>query len=102
MRFEIANRGTVHSGTYTFIAQLPTAQGFTYTSPLQMSLGPGDRIENTLRFTQLAPQGGTFTVFVDPMHLIKESNKANNSASRYVAPASGYQQQPYQQYHYGY
>lgn len=80
--FDIANVGTGPSGAYYFNAQLPTTQPYTYVSPAQSSLAPGDHVVNTLRFTQPTP--GTFTVTVDPANLVQESNEANNSASRAI------------------
>lgn len=101
--FEIANIGGSATGSYYFTAQLPTIstysgnyyggtmQGYTYTSPMQTSLGAGDRIVNTLRFTQIRPEGGTFSVQVDPYGSVRESNKTNNFASQFVSAPNYYQ-----------
>jgi len=121
--FEIANIGGSVTGSYYFTAQLPTTsaysgnyyggtmQGYTYTSPVQKSLGAGDRIVNTLRFTQIRLEGGTFSVHVDPYGSVRESNKTNNFASQFVSAPYYYQygnqynvypynqQYPYTQYY---
>ena len=121
--FEIVNIGGSATGSYYFTAQLPTIssysgnyyggtmQGYTYTSPIQKSLGAGDRIVNTLRFTQIRPEGGTFSVQVDPYGSVRESNKTNNFVSQFVSAPYYYQygnqynvypynqQYPYTQYY---
>ena len=61
VEFDIANVGNSPTGTYYFQAQLPTQTGYTYQSAAQASLAPGDHVLNTLRFTQVASGGGTFT-----------------------------------------
>jgi len=98
--FEIANIGGISSGVYYFTAQLPTTQYYPYTSSAQRALGSGDRIVNTLRFTQLNPNGGTFTVHVDPYGSVRESNKTNNFASYVVNVPTYYNYYSnYQQYY---
>jgi len=102
--FDISNVGSGYSGGYYFTAQLPTAaygqtyygtpsQGtYTYTSPAQSSLGPGDHIVNTLRFSQ-AQSSGIFSVTVDPSNTVTDSNRTNNYA--YQSLGTYYQAQPY-------
>ncbi|OGG64227.1 hypothetical protein A3C18_03595 [Candidatus Kaiserbacteria bacterium RIFCSPHIGHO2_02_FULL_54_11b] len=96
--FEISNVGRSSTGTYHFTAQLPTHDGYLYSSPLQSSLAPGDRMLNTLRFSQAV--SGLFSVVVDPANARYESNTTNNYASRQVSmPYNNYNQyQPYQNY----
>lgn len=77
--FDIANVGGSASGGYTFNANLPTSQPYTFYSEPQASLAPGEHIINTLRFTQTTR--GTFTVVVDPQDMVKESNETNNVTS---------------------
>ncbi len=76
--FDIANVGGSASPAYYFSAQLPTAAnaGYTYTSPQQASLGAGDRVANTLRFSQAV--GGAVSITVS----IADSNSSNNYASQ--------------------
>jgi len=92
--FDIKNQGGSSSGGYYFTAQLPTNPVTPYTSPLQNPLGPGDHVENTLRFNQSA--GGTFSVSVDPTNVVRESNENNNYLSEMISAAT------YPQYPYGY
>lgn len=99
--FDIANVGGSSSGTYTFTAYLPTAQGYVYTSPLQYSLNPGDHIVNTLQFSQ--GTSGTITVVLHA----SDASFANNTASQsfvgsYEYPQLQYQYQPYDYYDYQY
>ncbi len=77
--FDIANTGTSASGGYTFNANLPTSQPYTFYSDPQASLAPGEHIVNTLRFTQTVR--GVFTVVVDPQDTVKESSETNNVTS---------------------
>jgi hypothetical protein len=77
VEFDIANVGGSASGSYTFAAHLPTTAAYTYNSPAQRSLAPGEHVVSTLRFTQLAPGGGLFTVSVG----VGDANVANNEAS---------------------
>ncbi len=74
--FDIANVGGSMSSSYTFQAQLPTTQPYTYTSPIQAPLAAGSHIENTLRFSQAV--SGLFSVS------ISEGAAGNNVASQYL------------------
>ena len=90
VRFDIANNGGTATGPWTFDAELPTINGYHYVSPVQSSLAPGDHILNTLRFTEIASGGGTFSVDVNGNRAVKESNYMNNSVSATI-PAASYQ-----------
>lgn len=79
VQFDIANIGGTPTGSYTFEADLPTQSGYHYTSSIQRSLGAGDHVLNTLRFTQAT--GGTFSVTTATQHGTQESSYTNNSAS---------------------
>jgi hypothetical protein len=81
VRFDIKNVGGTPTGSYTFEADLPTMNGYHYVSPIQKSLGAGDHVLNTLRFTQVASGGGTFTVVAGPNQMVNESTFSNNTAS---------------------
>lgn len=76
--FTIANIGGSNSGSYYFTASLPSASG-SYTSPVQSSLAPGDRIVNTLNFGPVNSGGGLFIATVIPSGA--DVNSANNSGS---------------------
>lgn len=80
VRFLISNGGNAPTGSWHFTAQLPTTPAYPYSSPAQVSLPPKGSIENMLRFKNAVP-GGVFTVSVDPINEVKESNEGNNTAS---------------------
>ena len=81
VHFEVRNVGTGSSGSWYFTAQLPTAAAYTYTSPSQKNLNPGDWIALTLRFDNVQ-SGAIFSVTVDPNNQLHESSRANNTASQ--------------------
>lgn len=99
--FVISNIGGSSSGTYYFTAELPTLTGYAYSSPAQVSLAPGSRISNTLRFS--GARSGVVKVSITT----PDMNGANNYASQvvnapyydydyqYNAPYQTYQQAPY-------
>ncbi len=98
VEFDIANTGSAPTGTWYFEAYLPTPSGYTYISPAQVSLAPGSHIVNILRFNQVAPGGGVFSVTVDPNGLVRDANRGNNYASVAVSSPVYYPaqvQQPY-------
>ncbi len=80
--FNISNIGGSTAGSYTFTAQLPTMQPYTYVSPAQAPLSPGSYIVNTLRFTQAAP--GNVFIAVDPYNAVSERSETNNTASQFL------------------
>lgn len=103
VEFDIANQGGRPSGSYYFEAFLPTQSTYTYTSPLQSSLGVGDHVVSTLRFSAGVP--GVVSIVVDPTDAVSESNEVNNYASQpiysYMPTQSYYPQSyPYQQQYY--
>lgn len=95
VKFDIANVGAGPSGMWYFTAQLPTYPATPYVSPAQNSLGRGDHIENTLRFNQVSPNGGTFSVTVDPSNAISELSESNNYISEWINGDTGYYPTPY-------
>lgn len=99
VQFDVANIGGSASGSYTFTAYLPTADGYTYFSPTQASLGAGDHIVNTLQFS--GSQGGSVSIVLHPS---KSDATGNNTDSASVdASASSYGQAgTYDSYDYGY
>ncbi len=102
VEFDIANIGGSASGSYYFQAFLPTQSVYTYTSPLQSSLGAGAHMVNTLRFSQGI--SGTISIVVDHTDSVSESNENNNYASQstysYMPTQNYMQQYPYQQQYY--
>ncbi|MDO8514734.1 MAG: CARDB domain-containing protein [bacterium] len=99
--FDIGNVGGNASGSYYFTAQLPMNGGYTYTSPVQYSLAPGDHIVNTLRFAQAV--SGNVSVVVDPQNMVSESSESNNYTSQFLNTPYNYNQPYYpNQYPYVY
>lgn len=105
VQFDIANYGSGTSGSYTFTAQLPTSQPYTYASPMQEPLSAGSHVVNTLRFTQAV--SGTFMVTVNG----GDASYGNNSASQFISvpyqiqnPTAAYPyiSPTYTPYYYGY
>ena len=82
--FDIANVGGSSSGIYYFNAQLPMQTGYTYNSPPQSPLGPGDHIVNTLRFSQAV--NGVFSIALN----VSDANQNNNYASQSISMPSSY------------
>ncbi len=79
VRFAIENVGSKTSNEFTFSAVLPTFPPYTYFSPAQVALGPGDRIEFTIGFDSFEQDNtGDFVVNVDPSARVNERDKANN------------------------
>jgi hypothetical protein len=81
--FRVTNNGTRESGTWSFIASLPTYGGYTFTSQPQASVLPGGHTDVTVSFDQTQP-GAQFAVQLDPMGYIYETNEYNNYASTIV------------------
>lgn len=103
VQFDVQNVGGSPSGSYTFQAQIPTSQPYTFSSQVQPSLGAGAHVVNTLRFSPA--MDGNFTVQI----FGSDSRTSNNYASRWVTGAYnsynyGYPQYQYPQpyYQYGY
>jgi len=84
IRFEVKNAGGGVSGSWMFIANLPTNPPFEFTSKTQQSLGPQDRIEYTLRFDQPKSGGGVITIHVDPTNVVAEASENNNSIAHTI------------------
>mgnify|MGYP001579667849 FL=1 len=79
VRFAIENIGTKTSPTFVFNAVLPTFPGHVYSSPNQIALNPGDRIEYTIGFDSFAQASSAeFTLNIDPTNSVNERNKDNN------------------------
>ncbi len=92
VQFDIANIGGSNSGSYTFQAQIPTSQPYTYSSLVQPSLAPGSHVVNTLRFSPAT--NGTFSVQV----MGQDSNSSNNYASQWITGVAVNQYPGYVQY----
>lgn len=75
--FNISNAGSGTSDVYSFTAQLPTAQPYTYVSSAQTPLSPGSYVVNTIRFSQAI--SGTVMVSVSG-----DGSVHNNTASHFL------------------
>lgn len=91
--FDIANVGSGDSGSYSFVAYLPTNSTYTYYSPVQVSLAPGSHIVNTLRFSQA--NSGAIAVLVDPSNVVNDANRTNNYAAQNLVMPATYNPQVY-------
>ncbi len=79
VKFAVENNGTRTSPQWTFNAVLPTFPSHVFSSPVQPSLAPGDRIEFTLGFDSFVDKDeGTLVINIDPTSSINEPNKTNN------------------------
>lgn len=79
--FTVSNIGGRSTGTWNFNYTTPNSRSGVSTSPLQLSLAPGEGIRFTLRFLEQDSGNGTISIFVDPSNLISELNEGNNSTS---------------------
>ena len=86
VEFSIGNTGTNVTGPWAFTAQIPTDNGYTFNSPVEPSLNPGDHTVFTLAFDQV-PTGPAeqITIIADPRNYIQEITKNNNVAETSVA-----------------
>ncbi len=82
VKFTVTNPGTNVTGSWSFRADVPTSPTFSFTSPVQQSLTPGDQIDYTLGFDRgLQGNNRVITITLDPTNSVLESNENNNSAS---------------------
>lgn len=85
IKFVVTNKGTNVTGTWKFKAEIPTSPSYTFTSPTQKSLNPGDKIEYVLGFDKTKEGNDRrITITVDTGKDVDESNENNNYASREV------------------
>jgi hypothetical protein len=79
IKFQVVNVGNKNTGTWTFTVDLPSETDPRYVSGNQQNLGPGDRIEYVLGFSNvLHIQNNIATVSVDPLNFIRERSETNN------------------------
>ncbi len=80
IKFAVRNIGTNVSGPWTLRLTMPSRTTPNYDSPYQQSINPGDEMIFTASFDSPIAQGiNTGYITVDPLNLIDESNKMNNS-----------------------
>ena len=93
IQFVIENVGTnMAPANWFFTASLPYPQTYTYQSPVQQALYPGDKIVYTLGFIANSPyqyqyqnypyygQTSVVSIHADPYNLVYELNEGNNTA----------------------
>lgn len=85
IKFEVLNGGTKVTESWKFEAELPTNPSFTYKSPSQSSIYPGDRVEFVIGFDSIKNSDSVrYTITIDPNNDIAESNENNNEISRSI------------------
>lgn len=89
VRFEVKNVGGRATGVWRFVADLPTYNGYRYSSPMQRSLNQGDGIIFTLQFDKSA--GGVLSITVDPENAVSESSENNNYLSQTIGGGGYYE-----------
>lgn len=84
VEFDIANVGGSATGVWYFTASVPTGpSNYLYTSPMQISLAPGEHIVNVLRFSPNM-LGNAITITVDPSNRVIEASKTNNTVTQTI------------------
>ncbi len=78
VKFIVNNVGTNISPAWTFNADIPSATGPVFNSPLEPPIAPKNGISFTLGFNQTVPGNQVVSIVVDPNDQIQEYNKANN------------------------
>jgi hypothetical protein len=88
VQFTIGNTGTNSTGPWNFIAQIPTDNGYLYTSPTEENMNPGDHILFTLAFDQVPPGNSEPAIFIaDPRNFLQETTKSDNTATAVLTVA---------------
>ena len=82
IKFTVTNSGTEAISGWQFITALPILPPFTFVSEKQQNLLPGEHIEYTIAFDNVAKiNGNIISVTVDPDYEIAEKTRSNNVAS---------------------
>lgn len=79
--FTISNIGGRSTGTWVFSYNTPTDPKETFTSPLQLSLAPGQSIRYTLTFGAKASGNQTVAIVADSTNTVSEASESNNIGS---------------------
>jgi len=85
VKFTVKNVGNKKSESWYFNAVLPTSPAHIFHSKSQQALAPGEKIEFTMGFDK--PKVGEnqlVIINVDPTGGIKESDKTNNIAKKFI------------------
>ena len=78
IKFTVRNSGTNVTGSWEFTAKLPTRSTYTFDSPKQRSLAPGEYVDYTLGFDKADDGTNDIIVTVDSEKDVAESNENNN------------------------
>ncbi len=77
--FDVWNFGTAISGPWRFLVELPTLAG-NFSSELQNSIAPGEKIRFTIGFRYLRDAGlNKIKIIIDPQKELKETILTNNT-----------------------
>jgi len=78
VQFTVSNIGGQSTGNWLFNYSAPTNNAQVATSPLQISLAPGQAIRYTLNYFVRDGGAQTVSIALDPSNQIGESNENNN------------------------
>lgn len=78
IKFTVRNTGTNVTGSWEFKAKLPTRSTYTFDSPKQRSLAPGEYVDYTLGFDKADDGTNDIIVTVDSGKDVSESSESNN------------------------
>lgn len=78
IKFTVRNAGTNVTGSWEFTAKLPTRSTYTFDSPKQRSLAPGEYVDYTLGFDKADDGTNDIIVTVDSGKDVTESSESNN------------------------
>jgi hypothetical protein len=86
VRFEVQNIGTAPSGSWEFDSVVRQFSQEIFTSPVEPSLNPGDKIVYTMSYDGIAPDNtntsvSTFTVNINPTDSYNDGNLNNDVAT---------------------
>ena len=80
IRFDIGNQGSANTGSWKFVAILPTNPSTVFSSPVQPSLAPGEIIEYTLTLENLAQNGANIvSINASTLQQNNEVSTVNNA-----------------------
>jgi len=81
VQFTVSNTGGQSTGNWLFNYSAPTNNQQVASSPLQISLAPGQAVRYTLNYFVRDGGSQTVSIALDPSNQLAESNESNNFAS---------------------
>jgi hypothetical protein len=88
--FTVSNTGGRASGSWIFSYSTPTNPKETFTSPVQVSLSPGQSIRYTLTFAAKSAGTQSVAIVIDSTNNVTEASEANNIGTvNMTGPAYG-------------